>query len=262
MPTSDFTGIDFNYRQAINSPREMGMGGAEAPDKFIDGDGNLGSNFTNVLKYGGALFANNDVIKSGGLGNRYFIETNKECSNLSQTDSPKNRHVLLDNRGYSNVGIIPSLMNNVSKLNPLTIGKALIPEIPMPPGVPSENDCVNVNVIEKLQDNNYNLQNYYSKDDPSKPIYMTKKNIRDVNPCFFDNNSIDGRTTAKYQNPVTGVTGKNCDETFSSMNQPIEEEIVEENNYSKMPDDKLSQLYLSTITILGLYVVLKFINKR
>lgn len=261
MPTSDFTGIDFNYRKAINSPPEMGMG--TEGDKFIDGNGNLGSNFTNVLKYTGALFVNNSAIKSGGLGNRYFIETNKVCKNLDQTtDGSKNRFVLLDNRGYSKAGIIPSLMNNVSKLNPVTITKALIPENPLS----SENDCVKVNVIEKLQneENNYNLRDY--KED----IYMTKKNIRDVNPCFFDRNEIeydvDGNTntstTDKYQNPVTGETGKNCDETFSSMNQPIEEEIVEENNYSKMPDDKLSQLYLSTITILGLYVVLKFIHKR
>lgn len=259
MPTNDFTGIDFNYRKAINSPPEMGMG--TEGDKFIDGNGNLGSNFTNVLKYTGALFVNNSAIKSGGLGNRYFIETNKVCKNLDQTtDGSKNRFVLLDNRGYSKAGIIPSLMNNVSKLNPVTITKALIPENPLS----SENDCVKVNVIEKLQDANGNLQRN------DEQIYMTKKNIRDVNPCFFDRNEIkydvDGNTntskTDEYQNPVTGETGKNCDETFSSMNPPIEEEIVEENNYSKMPDDKLSQLYLSTITILGLYVVLKFIHKR
>ena len=52
------------------------------------------------------------------------------------------------------------------------------------------------------------------------------------------------------------------EEVVSKVRKQIEEEIVEENNYSKMPDDKLSQLYLSTITILGLYVVLKFIHKR
>ena len=252
MPTSDFTGIDFNYRKAINSPPEMGMG--TEGDKFIDGNGNLGSNFTNVLEYTGALFVNNSAIKPGGLGNRYFIETNKVCSNLDQTtDGSKNRFVLLDNRGYSKAGIIPSLMNNVSKLNPVTITTALIPEDPLSS---YDNDCVKVNVIEKLQDANGNLQR---KDEQ---IYMTRKNINDVDPCFFDDNTIGDSTTAEYQNPVSGETGKNCGETFSSMNPPIEEEIVEENNYSKMPDDKLSQLYLSTITILGLYVVLKFIHKR
>jgi len=253
MPTSDFTGIDFNYRKAINSPEEMGMG--TQGDKFIDGNGNLGSNFTNVLKYGEALFVNNSAIKSGGLGNRYFIETNKVCKNLDQTttDGSKNRFVLIDNRGYSKVGIIPSLMNNISKLNPNTIRKALIPENPLSS---YHKDCVPVNVIEKLQDANGNLKRKDEK------IYMTRKNIRDVNPCFFDDNKIGDSTTAIYQNPVTGTKGKNCGETFSSMIQPIEEEIVEDNNYSKMPDDKLSQLYLSTITILGLYVVLKFIHKR
>ena len=47
MPTSDFTGINFNYVKAMNTPREMGLG--DEGDKFIDGNGNLGSNFTNVL---------------------------------------------------------------------------------------------------------------------------------------------------------------------------------------------------------------------
>jgi|TARA_R110001592_G_scaffold226353_4_gene482492 hypothetical protein len=257
MPTNDFTGINFNYTKAINTPVEMGMG--TEGDKFIDGDGNLGSNFTNVLKYGGVFFDYNSTIKDaegggGGIGNRYFIETNKSCSNLDQDDISINRYVLLDNRGYSKVGIIPSLMNNVSKLNPVALTKALIPENPLS----SENDCVKVNVIEKLQ----NEQNNYKVKDYNEEIYMTKKNIRDVNPCFFDGNTINDSTTSKYQNPVTGIKGNNCGETFSSMNQPIEEEIVEENNYSKMPDDKLNQIYLSTITILGLYVVLKFINKR
>ena len=90
---------------------------------------------------------------------------------------------------------------------------------------------------------------------------MTKNNIRDVNPCYFDTNIINGKSTDKFVNPITGEKGRKCGETFSSMNQPIEEE-VEENNYSKMPDDKLIQLYLSTITIIGLYAVLKLINKR
>ena len=92
-------------------------------------------------------------------------------------------------------------------------------------------------------------------------IYMTKNNIRDVNPCYFDSNNIDGNPTKKYVNPISGNQGRRCGETFSSMNQPVEEE-VEENNYSNMPDDKLIQLYLSTITIIGLYAVLKLINKR
>ena len=254
MPTDDFLGIDFNYGQAIKNPDELEMG--TQGNKFLKG-ARLGQNFTGLGNYTEVLFTENtDALKSSGpLGNRYFIETNKLCSDLDQTDSSKNRHVLVDNRPPSYLaggrGMIPSLLHNVARLNPITIAKSLIPENP----VSDSNKCVKVKVIEKLQRDNGSIYE-------EKPIiYMTKNNIRDVNPCYFDTNIINGKSTDKFVNPITGEKGRKCGETFSSMNQPIEEE-VEENNYSKMPDDKLIQLYLSTITIIGLYAVLKLINKR
>ena len=256
MPTSDFLGIDFDYGKAIKNPAELGMG--EGGEKFLDG-ASLGQNFTGLRNYTEVLFTEetNALKSSGPLGNRYFIETDKLCSNLPQTDSSKNRYVLVDNRPPTYLrdsvgrGMIPSLLHNVARLNPVTIVKSLIPENP----VSDNNKCVKVKVIEKSQLDNGDVS------DETYNIYMTKNNIRDVNPCYFDSNNIDGNPTKKYVNPISGNQGRRCGETFSSMNQPVEEE-VEENNYSNMPDDKLIQLYLSTITIIGLYAVLKLINKR
>ena len=255
MPTSDFLGIDFNYGNAIKNPAELGMG--TGGEKFLDGT-SLGQNFIGLGNYTEVLFTEktNALKSSGPLGNRYFIETDKLCSGLDQTDSSKNRYVLVDNRPPTYLtggrGLIPSVLHNVARLNPVTIAKSLIPENPLS----DSNKCVPVKVIEKLQRDNGSIY------DQTSEIYMTKNNIRDVNPCYFDGNTINGNSTNKHVNPITGQKGRNCGETFSSMNQPIEEEEVEENNYSKMPDDKLIQLYLSTITIIGLYAVLKLINKR
>tara|TARA_B100002051_G_scaffold52093_1_gene47332 strand:+ start:11994 stop:12755 length:762 start_codon:yes stop_codon:yes gene_type:complete len=253
MPTSDFLGIDFNYGNAIKNPAELGMG--KGGKKFLDGT-SLGQNFIGLGNYTEVLFTEktNALKSSGPLGNRYFIETDKLCSNLPQTDSSKNRYVLIDNRPPSYLaggrGMIPSLLHNVARLNPLTIAESLIPE-----QLTGDNNCVEVNVIQKLQRADGSIYDDY------ETIYMTRKNIEDVNPCYFNRNKIDGNETNKHVNPMSKDKGRNCGETFSSMNQPIEEE-VEENNYSKMPDDKLIQLYLSTITIIGLYAVLKLINKR
>ena len=258
MPTSDFLGIDFDYGKAIKNPAELGMG--EGGEKFLDGT-SLGQNFIGLGNYTEVLFTEetNALKSSGPLGNRYFIETDKLCSGLDQTDSSKNRYVLVDNRPPTYLrdsvgrGMIPSLLHNVARLNPLTIAESLIPE--QLTGDTGDNNCVEVNVIEKLQRDNGSIYEQTSE------IYMTKNNIRDVNPCYFDTNNINGNSTNKYVNPISGNQGRRCGETFSSMNQPVEEE-VEENNYSNMPDDKLIQLYLSTITIIGLYAVLKLINKR
>ena len=50
-------------------------------------------------------------------------------------------------------------------------------------------------------------------------------------------------------------------EPFSSIHGDIVDD-KDVYNYSKMPDDKLVQLYLSTLTIAGMYIVLKLINKK
>jgi hypothetical protein len=50
-------------------------------------------------------------------------------------------------------------------------------------------------------------------------------------------------------------------ETFSAIYSDNDDPQPDD-NYSKMPDDTLMQLYLSTITISGMYILLKFMNKR
>ena len=131
-------------------------------------------------------------------------------------------------------GLLPGMMSNIQRTDPSGLLKAVLPS--------NEEDskCHEVTL------NTYNQQGNGKVKNSTETKYMTKYDICNVDESNF----------------TTGQKPDMCNETFSSMNQPIEEEIEEENNYSKMPDDQLMQLYLSSLTLLGLYLVLKFINKR
>ena len=131
-------------------------------------------------------------------------------------------------------GLLPGMMSNLQRTDPSGLLKAVLPSNP------DDSECHEVTLKTYHQEGN-------GKVTPrTETQHMTKYDI-----CQVDSSNFAGKDKSQYT----------CD-GFSSMNQPIEEEVEEENNYSKMPDDQLMQLYLSSLTLLGLYLVLKFINKR
>lgn len=255
--SDNFLGEDFDYMNAFYKPLEDGGPGmgASASDIF--------SNIKGTIAYAGALIVheksgNTSVQKNGGvLGNAYFLNTNIECENDDEDADERtvNRHIYISNRPTGKMdalnglipnmvraptGLIPGMMSNIQRTNPSGLLNAVLPSNP------DDSKCQSVTLDIHTQNVNGRVVK------TSESNFMTKYDIKKVDPCSFMTN----------ENPLTKKTGTDCNETFSSMNQPIEEEIVEENNYSKMPDDQLMQLYLSSLTLLGLYLVLKFINKR
>ena len=253
--------ISFNYSEIIkpvtndseeeNNPDVMYM---DEQNGALRGN-SLGPNFDVLNNYRGAFTRQTNVFKDGGLGNRYFYETSKRCNNVEPSwqdvaDGSYNRFVLIDNRPNISdfdepPGLLTSLLTNIKGLNPMNALNALIPEIPFD----TENDCVEVKVFEKKQNSNGNV------DETERVVYMTRNDIRDVDPCYFaENLKIDGVYHKERHNPITRKPGIRCDEKFTT--------IAESDNYSQMPDDKLIQLYLTTLTILGMYVVLKLVSKH
>lgn len=248
--------ISFNYSKIIKPVSGNSIHKKDSKYIYIDiEDGALrgnspGPNFNVLDDYRKAFTTQTNVFKSGGLGNRYFYETSKRCNNVDPNwdkgaDGSYNRFVLIDNRPNISdfnepPGLLTSMLTNVKGLNPMNALNALIPEIPFD----TENDCVEVNVIEKKQEPDGSVE------ETDRIVYMTRNDIRDVDPCYFGSNvNID-----RHHNPVTRKPGIKCAEKFTT--------IAESDNYSQMPDDKLIQLYLTTITILGMYVVLKLVSKH
>lgn len=238
MPVKNFLGEDYDYVNAFYNPRDCAGGG---PCMGEDGD-KISDNLKGTVNYGAALFLEskpsdpNNVIKTTGpLGNKYFIDSGIECK--TPEDDDVSRHIFVNNQPSGNLpfleqlvgeggmprGLIPGLMSNVARLNPVKLLSAFSPEIG------DAALCKERTVKETRQNSNG------SHDTRTVKVYMTDG---DYNEAVAD-----------------GL------ETFSAIYSDNDDPQPDD-NYYKMPDDTLMQLYLSTITITGMYILLKFMNKR
>ena len=143
MPVNNFLGEDFDYIGAFNNPRDCSPGPCmgESGGKIMD-------NLKGTLKYGNALLFHSDsddlrrVQKNPGvLGNKYFINSGIDCK--TPEGDTVSRHIYVDNRPTGNIpfinqlvgdgglpkGLIPGLLSNVERLNPVKLLSALVPEV-------------------------------------------------------------------------------------------------------------------------------------
>lgn len=255
--SDNFLGKDFDYMNAFYKPLEAGGPGMGTSSSDIY------SNIKGTIAYGSALVSQEEkgktkVQKNGGvLGNAYFLSTNVDCPKEHENeDVTAIRHIYISNRPTGKIdalddlfpdipaipqGLLPGMMSNIQRTNPSGLLNAVLPAN----SDDSKCHAVTLNTYDQQANGKVTLE--------AKSNYMSKYDICQVDKSNFSD-YVESSDTSSSKSII-------C-ETFSSMNQPIEEEIEEENNYSKMPDDQLMQLYLSSLTLLGLYLVLKFINKR
>ena len=72
----------------------------------------------------------------------------------------------------------------------------------------------------------------------SETHYVTKIDIKNMNPCSFSDN----------KNPVTGVK---CRNGFHNYND----------GQADLPQDTLAQIYFGSLTIIGVYIFIKLMEK-
>tara|TARA_Y100000768_G_C23982055_1_gene686472 strand:- start:2340 stop:3044 length:705 start_codon:yes stop_codon:yes gene_type:complete len=229
----------FNYVNAFYKPTDN-------PGPNMGGESNkIFNNIAGTINYGSALVVTPDpssllpIQKSNiNLGNRYFMNTNTECKN--KEGDVLSRHIYIDNVPSGIVseilegggGLIPGMISNIERANPTE------------------------------------FLNSFSLGEKDKRCFMAKlKTIEQE----ADGRSIEGTaeapitcadaktiTSSVWVNGKDDMLNKEC-EGFKSIEE-IEE--IEENNYSNMPNDILMQIYLSSLSIIGLYIIIKLINKR
>tara|TARA_B100001769_G_C22112238_1_gene602096 strand:+ start:1365 stop:2066 length:702 start_codon:yes stop_codon:yes gene_type:complete len=228
----------FNYVNAFYKPTDN-------PGPDMGGESNkIFNNIAGTINYGSALVLSPEggslpIQKSNiKLGNRYFMNTNTECKDKEGGDL--SRHIYIDNvpSGVASKilggggGLIPGMISNIERTNPTE------------------------------------FLNSFSLGEKDKRCFMAKlKTIKQE----ADGRSIEGTaeapitcadaktiTESVWVNGKDNVLNKEC-EGFKSIEE-IEE--IEENNYSNMPNDILMQIYLSSLSIIGLYIIIKLINKR
>ena len=118
-------------------------------------------------------------------------------------------------------GLIPGAMGNLNVLNPFGILRAFLSG--------SNPKCQQITMTTITTDNIKSSESHY----------VTLTDISNMDPCSFKDK----------KNPVSK---KKCRETFE--NYSLTPEVL-------MPDDIIAQLYFGSLSILGLYILFRIMEK-
>ena len=231
----------YSYNEKIKNPQDLKMGGKA---KQVD------ANIKGLTAYNKLLINGKGRAVKGKfniLGDRYFLNTQTKCPNNNE-----DRHIIINNKtlgtsmggpGYDGDvdpnlrGIIPGLVEKMNDLDPFAIINSLTASS-------SDLDCQKVKIL--TIDNKHNTK--------EEEKWVSKLDIKSLHPCVF---KLKGEKRGK--NPVTNKESK-C-ENFSNIVNKNENDIKNE-NYSKLPNNKLIKTYNILISIFGVYVIYLLINNR
>lgn len=226
-------GPQYDYTKNIKSPDQLGMSSKGSL-------ASLGRNISGMISYVELLVTGKTKASKTGqpLGNKYFLYTGAKCKD-KKSGNKVDRYIYINNVPDGSIpfitsgmdgnfttfrGLVPGTMSNVSKINPLQMLQAFTSG-----GNP---DCQPL-TMETIDINNISRRD--TKD-------VTISDIKNMSPCWFLNKT----------NPVTK---QKCRELFSNI----------ENNHNNYPDETeelITQLYFSSLGILGIYILLKLFEKK
>lgn len=228
-------GPTYPYYKNINMPEELGMSTKGSLSQ-------LAKNINGLIGYAEILATGDgDASKTGNpLGNKFFLQTGGKCNDIA-TNTDADRYIYINNVPDGNIpfissgmgmnfknlkGLIPGIMSNMNVLNPFAIIGSFMSG--------SNPDCQSI-TMETIDNNNVIDQ---------KTQFVALADIRAINACSFPNGN----------NPVTGLS---CVEKFENeKNKPLDYQPL------TMPDDPLIQLYFGLLSILGVYVLCRIIEKK
>jgi hypothetical protein len=279
----DILGPDYPYYDQIKTPTDLGI-------TADGGFGELAGDIAGLIEYIEVLVSGPSKASKTGqpLGNKFFIETPSTCLDpvLQKKDKLKKlqnkitsdttdssgsaaddditdgsgsaaddndnsgmvkRHIYINNVPQGNIpfissginsdfsdfrGLIPGLMSNLNVLNPIAIFKSFTTG-PTPACRP-----LTMQVIDA--DNNKTWETNHVLDEE----------IEEMDPCDFIDENYD-----HFPNPISGVK---CREAFQNMTPSKYPSL---NNLSQMPSDVFVQIYYISLSLLGLYLLLKLCQK-
>ncbi len=229
-------GPTYPYYKNIKTPSEIGMSDNGTIQQ-------MATDINGLIQYVELLVTGNSGASATGspLGNKFFLQTGAKCAaidsctdaNDASTCQKVDRYIYVDNVPEGNIpfissglgvnfsefkGLIPGAMGNLNVLNPFAIMRAFMSG--------SNPPC---QTITMTTINNDNVKS-------SESHYVTLADISNMDPCTFPNG----------KNPVTG---QQCKETFTNLNQ------------STIPNDPLSQIYLAGLGALGVYILYRMMEK-
>jgi hypothetical protein len=179
-------GPDYLYWKRILKPSDIGM----------SSDGNFGAltnNVNGLINYVEVLVSGNAGSTTGGpLGDRFFLKTGGQCTDVA-SGQKVDRYIYIDNVPNGNIpfissglggtdftefeGLIPGLLGDLGKLNPLNLFKSFM--------MGDNPDCMSVTLETIVPVADANL-NDTGKDNVSMETqYVAVADVRNMDPCIF-----------------------------------------------------------------------------
>lgn len=221
-------GPTYPYYKNIKTPSEIGMsdkGTIQQMTKDVDG----------LIQYVELLVSGKSKASATGkpLGNKFFLQTGAKCSPCANTDASncqlEDRYIYVNNVPEGNIPFISSGMGvNFSDFKGLIPGAMGNLNTLNPFGIMraflsgSTPPCQSITMQTITSDNVTSSESHY----------VTLADITSMDPCSFPNG-------------INPVTKQKCRETFQNLTP------------ATLPPDVLSQFYLISAGILGVYVLAK-----
>jgi len=244
---------EFDYVNAYYDPDYRDPNGNNLGPHMGTTSGDIQRNIDGIQRYARSLMFADDkseyrVQKTTGiLGNQLFVPSGALCEKDENGYSIQDeRFIFISNRPDPNPivdgdepGLITGIYSNIQRINPANFIDAVFN------GKSGQCQKVKLKTFEQDPDDGTTTE-------ASDNQYIAVEDVCKLKKHHF----------AHYSdyNSLNGLRNIHCD-GFSNMKNNIKYSYNEENNCN-MPDNELIQLYLTTITLLGLYITLKIIYKK
>ena len=231
-------GPTYPYYNNIKTPSQIGMSDKGTIQQ-------MSKNINGLIEYVELLVSGNSKASTTGgpLGNKFFLKTGAKCTAIDNCTDPNDpstcqkvdRYMYIDNVPEGNIPFISSGLGvNFSEFKGLIPGamgnlNVLNPFAIMRAFLSGSNPpCQSVTMTTI---NNDNVKS-------SESHYVTLVDIANMDPCAFPDK----------KNPANG---KKCKETFQSLHPA-----------PAIPDDPMAQVYFASLSVVGLYILYRLMEKH
>jgi hypothetical protein len=198
-------GPDYLYWKRILKPSDMGM----------SADGNFGAltnDVNGLINYVEVLVTGNAGSTTGGpLGDKFFLKTGGQCTDVA-SGNKVDRYIYIDNVPNGNIpfissglggtdftefeGLIPGLLGDLGKLNPLNLFKSFM--------MGENPDCMSVTLQTIVPVADADLNDTGKDNIGTETQYVAVADVKNMDPCIFPDK----------KNPAD--PSLTCTETFTS----------------------------------------------
>jgi hypothetical protein len=198
-------GPDYLYWKRILKPSDIGM----------SSDGNFGAltnNVNGLIDYVEVLVSGNAGSTTGGpLGDKFFLKTGGQCTDVA-SGQKVDRYIYIDNVPNGNIpfissglggtdftefeGLIPGLLGDLGKLNPLNLFKSFM--------MGDNPDCMSVTLQTIVPVADADLNDTGKDNVGNQTQYVAVADVKNMDPCIFPDK----------KNPAD--PSLTCTETFTS----------------------------------------------